>query len=325
MYTYHGRNTFDKEQIYQKAFELVSRVMPTNAFLISFYNEGDSEIYIPFAMDGNVRYESRTLTFGTGNILSQVIQSKETLHYQTDREYQEVQHDKWGNPEQETSTCIFVPMFLGDQLKGVISAQSYREFAYRKEHEELLKIIGFQVASAIETATLYEKLYHASIRDELTSLKNHRAFHQDLEEAIVQAQDGDTVTLIMLDSDNLKRVNDQYGHHAGDMFLKHLTATIQLHLDEGEEAYRYAGDEFMIIAKGLSPLEAEQKVRKIYAYSEQNPFIYLDHTIPLSFSAGITSYPEDATCAESLKRLADNAMYESKFNGKNCVTVSSLK
>ncbi|MBO8163662.1 MAG: sensor domain-containing diguanylate cyclase [Brevibacillus sp.] len=311
--------TFDTVEICQKAFELVSRVMATDAFFIAFYNEEEQTITIPFSIDNGVLYEATTLAYGEGNI-SKVIATRETIHIKTGDEM-DYPYIRWGNPERETSTCIFVPMLLGDQIKGVISAQSYQEFAYRKEHEDLLTIVGFQVASAVETARLYDKLYHSSVYDEMTNIKNYRAFHQDLEQLIADSGSDDSVTLIMMDSDNLKQVNDQYGHHVGDVLIQRIAEALKSVLAEGEEAYRYAGDEFMILAPRMSLTEAREKISRIQAYLAEHPIRHEEDEIPVTVSTGIAIFPDHAATADELKRAVDKALYQSKSRGKNCVTV----
>jgi diguanylate cyclase (GGDEF)-like protein len=310
--------TFDMERILWKAFELVSRVMPTDAFFIAFYNENDAEIHIPISIDNGVNYGPDTLPFGQG-IISQVITTRKTIHKRTQLEFTPEEYVRWGNPEHDTNTCIFVPLLLGNQVIGVISAQSYEEFAYKQEHEELLKIIGFQVASAIETARLYDKLYQVSIKDELTNIKNYRAFHQDLEEML--ARGDQPVTLIMLDSDHLKCVNDQYGHHLGDQLIQRIAEAMRANAVDGESVYRYAGDEFMMLAPRMSLAEAEQKAQNIREYLLKHPIVYEGVEIPMTVSVGIARYPDHADTADGLKRAADQALYLSKKQGKNRITI----
>lgn len=311
--------TFDQEQICRKAHELCSRVMPTDAFFIAFYNEGDQEIYLPFSWDNGVQYPPEYLAYGKG-FISQVLQTKKTVHFKTQKEL-EGPIVKWGNPEQETSTGIFVPMLLGDQVKGVISAQSYREYAYDLEHEELLRIIGIQVANATETAQLYKKLYQVSVTDELSGLNNYRAFHQDLEAFIHDLSPGETISLVMLDSDHLKQVNDCYGHHMGDLVIKRVAEAIQAHLQVGEYGYRYAGDEFVILTHNRSMGEVIEKVEQIRHDLAKHPLRYQGEEIPITVSVGIAVCPTHAHTSDTLKRAADQALYESKSRGKNCCTV----
>jgi diguanylate cyclase (GGDEF)-like protein len=313
--------TFEKEQIYKKAHELVSSVMNTDAFVIALYQEGATEYQLPFSIDNEVRYEPLTMPLGKG-IISKVIETRETIHLKTGNDLEaHKNYVNWGNPDQNTETCIFVPMILNNQVTGVISAQNYREFAYEKEHEELLRIIGIQVSSAIETARLYDMVYEKSNKDELTSLYNSRKFHHDLEEQLSNVKNDDSVTLIMVDSDNLKKANDSFGHHVGDKLIKQIAMALSLYLEEGEEAYRYAGDEFMIISVNSKLDEVIDKAHRIQNYLKENPIKHEDGETVTSISMGIACYPFHSQNADTLKRMADEAMYESKKKGKNRITV----
>lgn len=311
--------TFDEGEILWKAFELVSRVMRADAFFIAFFDEGDSEIRIPISIDSGINYGPLTIPYGQG-MISRVVDTRQTIHIRTMKdEPSEPEMIRWGSPEIDTNTCIFVPLMLGNQVKGVISAQSYREFAYKKEHEELLKIIGFQVASAIETARLYERVYQMSFKDELTDLSNYRAFHNDLEK--LMKKEDSSVVLIMLDSDNLKSVNDHYGHHSGDELIRRIAEALKASADKEDTVYRYAGDEFMLLSPGAVMEEAEEKVRAIREYLRTRPLVQDDCSIPVAVSVGIARFPDDADTADGLKRAADEALYRSKRKGKNCTTV----
>ncbi|TQK74132.1 diguanylate cyclase (GGDEF)-like protein [Brevibacillus sp. AG162] len=311
--------TFEESKILWKAFELVSRVMRADAFFIAFYDEGDSEIRIPISIDNGVNYGPLTIPYGQA-MVSKVIDTRETIHIKTMKnEPSEPEMIRWGSPEIDTNTCIFVPLMLGNQIKGVISAQSYREFAYKKEHEELLKIIGFQVASAIETARLYERMYQMSFQDELTGIANYRAFHRDLEKLL--SEEDASVSLIMLDSDSLKAVNDHYGHHAGDALIKQIAEAMKEVAGPEDTAYRYAGDEFMLLCPGSSMEMAEEKAHAIREYLRLRPLSQDDCCILIAVSVGIARYPQDANTADGLKRAADEALYRSKRKGKNCTTV----
>ncbi|QYY42303.1 diguanylate cyclase domain-containing protein [Aneurinibacillus thermoaerophilus] len=311
---------FDKERIYQKAFELVSRVMDVDAFFIAFYRKGEENIYIPFAIDNGIRYESWTIPFGQG-IVSEVLKTGRSIHIHAGAKQERKEEICWGNPAQDTKTLIFVPMVLRGKMKGVITAQSYREFAYKKEHEELLRIIGTQVASAIENTELYERMMELAIKDELTGLKNRRAFQVDLHDKIRQANlRGEPLSLLMIDSDNLKEINDTYGHHAGDLLLHRVAESINYCLGPREEAYRYAGDEFIVLALGADGETARKKAKAMQQHLRLYPPVINKMKIPASLSIGIDTYPVSAKNAEELKKHADQALYVSK-KLRNAVTL----
>lgn len=318
-------NTLSKQEIYTKAFELVGRVMDADAFFIAMYEPEDDTIVFPFLIEAGVRLDPVSLKYGEG-IVSKVIATRETLHLKTSNEIDSLGAITVGENEVNINSSIYIPLLLGDQVKGVISAQSMHQFIYKKEHVELLKIIGNQVVNAVENTIMYQTIYERSIRDDLTNLLNRRAFNKDLDERIKQANaTGEAVVLIMLDSDNLKTVNDLYGHHVGDIYIKHVAKTLVRFCSERAIAYRYAGDEFMILASGITIDQALEKVKFIQNYLRDNPIDLLGNSLPVTVSVGISAYPEHAKDAEELKRLADEALYLSKECGKNGVNISTKK
>lgn len=317
--------TFDHEQIYQKTYELVSRVMDSDAFFIALYNEEDHTIHIPFMIDSGVRYEPIQLNYGEG-FVSKVIETRKTIHVRTEQEANSYNYVRWGSPDNDTSTALFVPLLLGDHIKGAISVQSYREFAYKKRHEELLQLVGGQVVSAIESVRLYNRVYELSIKDDLTGLKNRRAFHLDLDAMIENAkQRNGRVTLIMLDSDNLKQVNDRCGHHAGDLLINQIAQTLQRLVDPDEGVYRYAGDEFIILSTRMSHQSAVERAVKIQEVLREQRFECLGEQFRITVSIGIAHYPDDCGDSIELQRAADEALYRSKENGKNQISIFSRR
>ncbi|MBN6186735.1 GGDEF domain-containing protein [Aneurinibacillus sp. BA2021] len=312
--------TFNKEKIYEQAFELVSRVMDTDAFFIALYREGDDYIRIPFAIDNGVRYEEQ-IRFGEG-ITSQVLKTRRTIHISTEKESAEQTIIRWGNPLQNTNTLVFVPMILRDEVKGVITAQSYREFAYKQEHVELLEIIGTQLAGAIETAELYDRVYELSIKDELTGLKNRRAFSMDLCDRLHAAkQNNKSLGLLMIDADRLKEVNDTYGHYAGDLLLHRVAESIRQALGPADEAYRYAGDEFIVLSSDTDREAVMEKAARMQQHLSLHPLILEGQSLTASLSIGIDLYPDSASTAEELQQQADAALYIAKKQGRNSIIV----
>lgn len=314
-------NTLSKEEIYNKAYELVGRVMDADAFFIALYEEGTDEIQFPFLIENGIRFEQFKLRYGEG-VVSKVIASREILHLKTSNELDTSGAITVGNEDIQINSSIYIPLIFGDQIKGVISSQSLHKFTYKKEHVELLRILGNQVINAVENSILYETVYERSIRDELTNLMNRRAFNKDLEEKIKKANEAQSsLVLIMLDSDNLKKVNDLYGHHIGDIYIKHIAKALLTYCSDNETCYRYAGDEFMIIAPNITVDQALRKVNSIQNFLAEHPIELLGNSLPVTVSVGIASYPEHATDAEDLKQFTDEALYYAKSGGKNEVNV----
>lgn len=309
--------TLNEETLLKKAYKLVSQVMPTDSFFIATYSEGDPDIKFILLVEDGEYFPKTTLEFGD-NVTSKVIKTREIIHHSHltgEHKYVLIVGD---NPN---GSNLFVPVIIDDQVKGVISAQSVHEFAYHKEHEELLQLIGTQIFNSIETARLYEKIYLMSHTDELTGLKNRRAFHQELSELI--DKDAQPLMLIMIDSDNLKMVNDNYGHDAGDNYLNVVANGIKSVCKEDTIGYRYAGDEFMIIIKGEMYNRQDEIIDELRNFYQNNPVQLSDKLLTISACLGIANYPADGTTVTSLKKSADEALYSAKSNGKNKVVFAN--
>ncbi|MBM7694384.1 diguanylate cyclase (GGDEF)-like protein [Peribacillus deserti] len=304
--------TLNEQVLMEKAYELVSRVMPTDAFFIALHTEESPEIHFPFMADEGEILMPDIIPLDSNSFTAKVIKSKETIHAKTAEELDEF--DETFGTGNQGKTCIFVPIIIDDKVKGVISAQSNQEFAYRKEHEELLQMIGNQVMSSIITAQLYSKNYKMSLTDEMTGLGNYRAFHSDLERLI---QDRNPLALVMIDSDGLKGINDTYGHHAGDLYLKTLSAALKNIKLPDASVYRYSGDEFMIILKNPTMDNLSSIFTELRAYLINKPISINEADIFVSFSGGAAIYPDHAQSAEELKKTADHVLYMSKRMGKN--------
>jgi diguanylate cyclase (GGDEF)-like protein len=308
--------TLDEDILFNQAFELVSQVMPTDAFYVASYNEGDTHIKIPYMIENGEIYPPFSIDYGDNNT-TKTIETRKIIHYKDSSRPQEFEVIV-GDPE--TKSLIYVPVIIDDQVKGVVSAQSLKDFAYHKEHEELLQMIGTQLINSIETARLYEKILILSRTDELTGLKNHRAFHEDLLNLIKQNKTD--ISLVMLDSDGLKKVNDNYGHDIGDRYLKQLTEGINKISDNNIQGYRYAGDEFMIITQSTSTHEVAELYQRLKEFYLKNPILVNGHLIYVSFSCGVASFPEHGLTVDALKKSADQALYVAKNQGKSCLIVA---
>jgi diguanylate cyclase (GGDEF)-like protein len=277
---------FEKEEIFFKTYELISSVMDIDILEIALYDEEEGIYSPPFILLKGKRTDS---------------------------------HD---NKYFHTQSSVSVPMFLGNQLKGVISVHSPKSYGYNTNDKEILQIIAIHLANALENASIYTKVYELSMKDDLTLVKNRRAFHQDLDRLMNQSQiTGKSISLMMIDSDNLKQVNDLFGHHVGDAMIRSISQTLTTILNGSENVYRYAGDEFMVVIGNGNLEEVQKKAFQIQNYLREHPFKCEDKIIPITVSIGISCYPELSGNAFELQRTADKALYISKENGKNQVTI----
>ena len=154
---------------------------------------------------------------------------------------------------------------------------------------------------------------NASQHDFLTGLSNRSKFMQDLEELI---EEGKPCTIMMLDIDDFKIINDTYGHTAGDITLQEIASRMKEMQSQILTPYRYAGDEFIMILRSAQPNMVEKTAYSCRnVFSKEIKFQNVDYKV--TGSIGVASYPKDAKDIETLITCADDAMYEVKKSGKN--------
>ncbi|MCF7966844.1 MAG: GGDEF domain-containing protein [Methylobacter tundripaludum] len=177
------------------------------------------------------------------------------------------------------------------------------------------------------TTMLSNDIYHAFSRvktsaqtDELTSLYNRGAFMELLEKQLHQARRGGrTFSLLLGDCNNLKIVNDRYGHEAGNLLLRSVADNFRHCLRGCDSAARYGGDEFTVLLPETTAEEAELVAKRIKETLVATNFNYRGNAVSTDISVGIATYPQHGDTADLLLRHADEAMYANKRESKNRV------
>ena len=172
---------------------------------------------------------------------------------------------------------------------------------------------------------LFEKAAKSSTFDSLTGLLNRNAFDDALEREISRAKRYDlNLSLLFLDLDDFKLVNDSYGHMAGDEVLKSVAQTIMTEKRSEDIAARYGGEEVTIVLPETSKAEGWLLGERIRKKLEETTIIFDDQAIKITLSGGLASYPIDANDGTALLKNADKAMYRAKSFGKNNISLYSM-
>lgn len=220
--------------------------------------------------------------------------------------------------DSNVSSLICVPLIAKGECIGIINITNKKNGKlFNKKDLEFVEALANQAAIAVDNAQLYE----LATKDGLTKLYIHRHFYFLLESEIKRVQRYHHVlSLLMLDIDNFKQVNDTYGHLVGDMVLKEIATTIQKTIRHVDIPARYGGEEFTVILPETAALNAviiaerlRQKISEIQVKVDENTV--LSPTV----SIGIAEYPNASEDIKELIDLADKAMYVSKESGKNCI------
>jgi len=156
--------------------------------------------------------------------------------------------------------------------------------------------------------------------DELTGIFNMRGFVVIANRLFAQAQRYERpASFLMVDSDNLKQVNDQHGHEAGNRLLKHVVKAVQAQLRFTDVAARYGGDEFVVMLPDTPVRGALEVAERIRHAIEEAQFATENGRVPCTVSIGVASYPEDGRTMDALLGRADRALYLAKEGGRNRV------
>lgn len=312
------------EQLFETMYKEVSRVMSTDVFFVALYDERGESVEIRYLYEAGVRYPSQMMPLNNGPT-SQAIRTGQPVVYSSDAaRVPGISVIGLVDPEeQRVESMVVMPMRLEERVIGAVSAQSYSPVAYDQEQVKLLETVTSQAAIMLANVRLYEKARELSLTDSMTGLANARRFYQELEEVLLLAQrTGHKVSLLVIDSDSLKQINDRYGHPVGDLHLVTLAGIIRSQIRTHDLAARYAGDEFLVVLPDCSRGDAYRTAERIrqavidhYRRVEPDQF-------GVTVSIGVAMYPDDASTSEQLFRVADQAMYQAKQGGRNRVSAA---
>src|SRR3954470_7146165 len=179
------------------------------------------------------------------------------------------------------------------------------------------------LAGPLVAISLYQRSTHKALNairlaltDPLTGLGNHRHFHERLQRELARADEtGGLVSLCFLDIDDFKRVNDQFGHPAGDRVLSQVAARLR----QGGESFRLGGDEFAVLLSGMDEVQALETAESIVQRISETE---LGKAGAITVSAGVATFPQHGRERDALIRLADGALYWAKEHGKNQVRLA---
>ena len=214
------------------------------------------------------------------------------------------------------------PLHLNDTVTGWLVTLTDSTQAKKSETalQQTKKNLELQLK---ENLKLQKKLRFQAIRDLLTGLFNRRYLEETLSRELARAnRDHQSLGLVMIDMDNLKKINDHFGHQAGDLVLKTVGKMLLAETRQGDIACRFGGDEFMIVLPGANINVASSRAEKWLINLTNLNISYKKEKIEPTFSAGVAVFPQHGADIKSLMRAADQALYRAKEEGRKRVKVS---
>ena len=219
-------------------------------------------------------------------------------------------------------SLLCAPLRIKDRTVGVLRFFNKKTAAsFTAYDEKLLADTACLIALALERIYLYQKIEEVSITDDLTGLYNVRYLNQSIDVEIERSRRyGVIFSLIFMDIDNLKKVNDRAGHLAGSKVLIETARLLKGNLRRIDIVIKYGGDEFVIILPQTSREVGFLIAERLRKLIEENVFLKGEGgPLKITASFGVASFPDNANDKEELLRIADRAMYSGKLSTKNIV------
>ena len=218
----------------------------------------------------------------------------------------------------ELQSALVCPLLFNERFIGTLSVYHLDAAFYREDHRRLLDRVSEQAAAVINNSVLFEQTQEDSLTDPLTGLPNTRFLFMHLTRELARAERlKSELSLMVMDLDHFKDINDSHGHHVGDRALCEVARVLRAAIRPYDICVRYAGDEFIVVLSGCGADEAEQKRLELQngidaVYFEARP----GKRLPLSISVGTAVFPQDGESYETLLATADHRMYQDKAGRK---------
>ena len=225
-----------------------------------------------------------------------------------------------GFPSDQTTlhSALVCPLLFNERFIGTISVYHTEPSIYTDDHRRLLDRISEQAAAVIYNSIVFEQTQEDSLTDPLTGLPNTRFMFMHLTRELARATRlKSEVSLLVMDLDNFKDINDTFGHHVGDRALREIAAVMRAGIRPYDICVRYAGDEFIVVLSGCGGEEAERKRVELQQAVDGLQFeARPGKMLPLAISIGAAVFPHDGDSYETLLANADSRMYRDKTRRK---------
>jgi len=310
-------STLEIGKVLEAILKSAMRLTKTSAGSIALYNEETNELELKahsgFSKDfvGDARWTVRE-----GGLTHRILMSKKptVITDTTNKEF-------FSNPiaiNEGIKSMVCVPLVLGEEIIGIFYVDDFSPRKFTDRELRLLYILSSFASMSINHARQHDETVRLSITDGLTGLYNHRHFQEVLEAEILRSERyGECFSLLMLDIDDFKPVNDRYGHQFGDAVLKIISETLLRSCRSSDTVARYGGEEFTVILPKVTAKHALLLARRIKTHVAEKTGELMKGKSALTVSIGISNYPSDSKTRHGIVEAADRALYSAKAQGKD--------
>ena len=318
-------STLDLNQVLQTIMEKISSFFRPDTWSLLLVDEETGELYFEIAIgEAAEALKGMRLKPGEG-IAGWVIEHGQPLIVPNVAEDERFAPRLDEVTKVQTRSVVCMPVRGRDKILGVIELINYiAELKLDEDDLFRLQALADYAAIAIENARYVQRIHELTITDDCTKLYNSRYLHAVLDAEVYRSTRYQyEFSLIFVDIDYFKKVNDKHGHLVGSKLLAQLGNLIKGHLRLIDFAFRYGGDEFVILLPQTPKRSAINVARRLLQLVGRHTFMSEEGlNLKITVSLGVASFPEDAANKEKIIHLADEAMYLVKRNERNAIAVA---
>ncbi len=220
----------------------------------------------------------------------------------------------------DSRSVLCIPIVYGETMMGVLNVESKTEGAFAQQEVLILRTLADLLATALHNALVFQKMQQQSITDGLTGIKTRRFFLESVQAEWKRAsRSGRPFSVVLIDLDKFKEVNDGMGHLEGDLVLARIGRLLEQKCRQSNVVARYGGDEFVILMPETSVEQAQILSERLRLWVATDPMLNERH---ITGSFGVASFPLHGSTVEDIIRVADAGMYVSKHAGGNRVSTA---
>lgn len=312
-------STLEMDQVLEEILKSAMKLTGTSAGSIALYRKETQELELHAHKGLSKDFIGNTIwRVRPGGLTDRILKSNEptVINDTANKKF-------FTNPlalKEGIKSIVCVPLAFKDNIIGILYVDDFSPRKFKKSQLNLLSILSSFAAMSIDHAKLHENTRKMAFTDGLTGLYNHRHFQEQLEKEISRSlRYSETFSLLMIDIDDFKCINDKFGHTFGDKVLQKLSDILKASIRDSDTAARYGGEEFAVILPKVAAEQAFTMAQRIRKQVKIKSASLMRDKAPLTISIGVAEYPKDAKRRLDLIKRADKALYEAKSLGKDQV------
>ncbi|MDD5434055.1 MAG: diguanylate cyclase [Nitrospira sp.] len=315
--------TLDTDKIIETAYTRMQETIPHDILSIVLFAQKKMWLFSSFRLDSEEIEEIKSAIILAGSEVTGIVDKggyKAAVKYMGNTQTGASHIDTvWEEEKKQFSNRLFFPLEIGDEKIGMLKLIRSSGEPFSKHQYDIVEMIVSTLTLALKNSEVHRGAQEMATIDALTGLFNKRYFNEILDREFKSTMRYQTpVSLIMADLDNFKRVNDKFGHQAGDTVIREVSSILTRSLRDIDVPARYGGDELAIILPETSAEQAFFVAKRLKRLIEQSPVLFGNNSINTTASFGISSCPNsNIKTVEEMISEADKALYDAKRCGRN--------